>query len=648
MNIRLQVGGMSLAAIVGLGMFMSPVSSSGAEKGPYEATWESVNTFNPGGVAPLWLRDGKFGIYYHWGAFSVPAFREKGFGEWYGKWMNDPTTGQNKYHTEKYGDPAEWPYHFFIDGAKDKAGNWVKFEPKLKSDGGQWDPDEWAQLFYDAGAKFAGPIAEHHDGYSMWDSKVNEWNVGSKIGLDIAGEMIKAIRKKDKDMKVVATFHHAYPTVWDWWNPQDVDPVSEYGPEQSVLNGDVSLQKLYGKLPKAQRYRLWLDKLAEFIEAYQPDFVYHDVGLRDFTDEANLEHLAHYYNEAAKWDKDVLVTFKNEELNIDCAILDFEGGASDDIPIYSWVCDQNIGPGSWSYVEGMPYSDPKVILHSLITIISKNGALLLNLSPMADGTIPQEQKDSALSIGRWLKSFGECIYNTRPWATYGEGPNHTAHGLKGCDARDIRFTRNKENTVLYAVVCGWPGDGADLNITSFKKGNLDVGALTKVELLGMNSSAATSLKWKQGDEHLQVTMPTKKPFAVDAYPIRLTFSSPIPVSPVLTLQPLVSTEKGGKGVIMSNDTPTSKKKNKGVAARLAPGSYTTAQLKKLGFEDNTIRSIKVNAGWTVILYADDNFTGESLTCNRFIYDFHDRRFRYFENRTSSLKVIKADTAVVFP
>ena len=165
---------------------LSSCTTGVAVEEPYQLTWESVDKHNPGGVAPLWLRDGKFGIYYHWGAYSVPAFRKKGFGEWYGKWMNDPESGQNKYHKENYGDPADWPYHNFINGANDKAGNWTKFEPKLKSKGGEWDPDVWAQLMYDAGAKFAGPIAEHHDGYSMWKSECNEWNVYDKAGLAIA------------------------------------------------------------------------------------------------------------------------------------------------------------------------------------------------------------------------------------------------------------------------------------------------------------------------------------------------------------------------------------------------------------------------------------------------------------------------------
>jgi alpha-L-fucosidase len=200
------------------------------------------------------------------------------------------------------------------------------------------------------------------------------------------------------------------------------------------------------------------------IDAYQPDFIWHDVGIVAIPEKYRLNHLAYYYNRAAERGREVMVSFKNEELNRDCAVLDFEGGATDDIASFSWVCDQNLGPGSWGYVEGMKYYPAKTVLHSLITIVIKNGSLLLNLSPRADGTIPQEQKEIALSLGRWLGKFGECISGTRPWATYGEGPAHAAEGIQECTAQDIRFTRNKAGTALYAIVCVWPGDGAQINV----------------------------------------------------------------------------------------------------------------------------------------------------------------------------------------
>ena len=136
----------------------------------FDATWQSVEKVNP---VPEWFKDAKFGIYFHWGVYSVPAYGN----EWYPRSMYIKGSPENKHHTEIYGDVSQWPYSNFIIGAKDKQGNFVQFAPKLKSEGGKFDPEEWAQLFADAGAKFAGPVAEHHDGISMWASKVNPWNL---------------------------------------------------------------------------------------------------------------------------------------------------------------------------------------------------------------------------------------------------------------------------------------------------------------------------------------------------------------------------------------------------------------------------------------------------------------------------------------
>ena len=588
----------------------------------YAPTWESVNRHNPGGTAPDWIRDGKFGIYFHWGAYSVAAFQATSFGEWYPKTMNTPGTGENQHHKEVYGDPAEWPYHFFINGARDKAGRWVRFEPKLKSMGRQFDPDEWAQLFAAAGARFTGPCAEHHDGYSMWASRKNEWNTQEEIGLDVVGQVSTAIRKKG--LKVVTTFHHAFPVVWKWYPTNDLS----YWPAQCVSRGDRRLQKLYGKLPAEQGMQLWQDKLEEVIDAYQPDFIYHDVGIIALPERYRLNHLAYYYNRAAQWGKEVLVSFKNEGLNRDCAVLDFEGGATDDIASFFWVCDQNLGPGSWGYVEGMKYYPAKTVLHSLITIASKNGSLLLNLSPKADGTISSEQKQIALSIGGWLEKFGECIYATRPWATYGEGSAHAATGAKECTAKDIRFTRNKANTVLYAIVCGWPGDGAQVKIANLKPSHINLTNLANVELLGETPRTPIPLRWNQDQAGLNVTLPATQPYVADAYPIKLTFSGQIPTTPVLTRPPLFSTGS----------------KKPGGEIRLEEGEYTTAQLQAAGLPDKAIFSLKVNAGWTVVLFDQNNFRGRSVTCTTMVRELSCAEFK-FGGKTSSLKVTKAKAAI---
>ena len=156
----------------------------------FQPNFSSLEKSNP---VPEWFKDAKFGIYFHWGVYSVPAYAN----EWYPRNMYIKNSNENKHHTNIYGRPLAWPYNKFITGAKDHSGNFVQFAPVLKSQGGKFDPQEWAQLFADAGAKFAGPVAEHHDGFSMWDSKVNPWNakdMGPK--LDLVGLLTDAIRKK--------------------------------------------------------------------------------------------------------------------------------------------------------------------------------------------------------------------------------------------------------------------------------------------------------------------------------------------------------------------------------------------------------------------------------------------------------------------
>ena len=156
-----------------------------APEGPYKTNWESLKQHNP---APEWFRDGKLGIYFHWGVYCVPAFGS----EWYPRHMHIKKHPDHKHHVETYGDPSEFGYHEFV--------------PMFKAE--HFDPDAWADLFMKAGAQFAGPVAEHHDGFAMWDSEFTPWNamnMGPK--RDITGELAKAIRARG--MKFVATFHHA-------------------------------------------------------------------------------------------------------------------------------------------------------------------------------------------------------------------------------------------------------------------------------------------------------------------------------------------------------------------------------------------------------------------------------------------------------
>ncbi|GAA3828695.1 alpha-L-fucosidase [Sphaerisporangium flaviroseum] len=497
-------GGITAAGLLG-------VRTAWATDGPssYSPTWASVDQHPP---AHEWFQDAKFGIYFHWGAFSVPAYAN----EWYPRNMYFSGSNENNHHKSVYGDPSVWPYHNFINGARDKAGTWVQFAPKLRSAGGDFDPGEWAQLFADAGARFAGPVAEHHDGYSMWNSRVNEWNsVATGPRLDLLRLHADAIRAKG--LKLLVSLHHAY----------NFTGFYERAPAQSTTG----LRKLYGQLDANTEYQLWYDKLKEVIDGYQPDVIWQDFNLGRVPESHRLNFLAYYYNQAVAWNRDVVATYK-DGFNTRGEVFDYERGGPAAIQTPYWLTDDSISSSSWCYTNGIGYYSLNAMLHSLIDRVSKNGNMLLNIAPMADGTIPSGQRTILLGIGDYLRRFGESIYATRAWATYGEGPTQMGGGSfvtpRPGTNRDIRFTRSKDNRVLYATVLGWPGGTLDIGTLGSSRINLST--LTSVQLLNNTAGSFINLPGRTQDgSGLHITMPSSTaPFAAPAYVVKLTFSGPIP------------------------------------------------------------------------------------------------------------------------
>jgi alpha-L-fucosidase len=477
----------------------------------YMPAFPSLEKSNP---APEWFKDAKFGIYFHWGVYSVPAFAN----EWYPRTMYALGSPENKHHTTTYGDVSEWPYANFITGAKDRQGRLVQFAPKLRSEGGSFDPDEWAQLFADAGARFAGPVAEHHDGFSMWASKINPWNA-KDLGprLDLVGLLTDAIRKKD--MRVLLSMHHAYNITGFY--------------DKVPATSDPTLRMLYGQQGKEKNEALWLGKLKEVIDIYKPDIIWQDFNLSVISEQVLLQFLAYYYNRAAEWHKEVVATYK-DGLNSRCGVLDYERGGPADITDPYWLTDDAISSSSWCYTEGIGYYSKKQILHGFFDRISKNGNLLLNISPQADGTIPQEQKDVLLAMGAWLRKYGEAVYATRAWEQCGEGPTlmGAAHGVMGAPvegtARDIRYTRSKDNSVLYAILLGWENGQKEVVLTSLSSNRIDCEPLTSVELVDGEAGKYLPLSFKQDTAGLHVALPEQRSFEELAYVLKLHFNSTIP------------------------------------------------------------------------------------------------------------------------
>lgn len=465
---------------------------STASQPVYEPTWESLEKVNE---APDWFRDAKFGIYFHWGVYSVPAFGD----EWYPRNMYNVKSREYRHHVATWGEPNQFGYPDFV--------------PMFKAE--KFDADAWAELFEQAGARFAGPVAEHHDGFAMWDSELTPWNaVDRGPQRDITGELEKAIRKRG--MRFVTTFHHERNSLWEkpgrdgkttWTGHYEF--VKQYFP--SLLE-DPERAILYGYMPRDKFLAMWLGKLEEVIDRYHPDLMWFDSWLDEIPEEYRKEYLAYYYNHAAQWGREVVVTRKQNDLPLTCSVQDIEKGRSDKITENFFLTDDTISMGSWCYTQDLKIKSAPVVLHSLIDIVSKNGALLLNISPMADGTIPENQRQVLLEMGKWLKVNGEAIYGTRPWKVFGEGATQGRAGQfggvtdpkGGYQPQDIRFTTKGE--ALYAISLGWAQ--GTLTIRSLASGSdLFPGEIASVRLLGSKAK----IPWSRTAEGLVITMPQEKP-----------------------------------------------------------------------------------------------------------------------------------------
>ncbi|BBC31891.1 putative alpha-L-fucosidase [Streptomyces graminofaciens] len=597
-NRRQLLAGATFVAATTVAGGMFGAGHAQAAPSTYTPDWNSVDQHPP---APEWFQDAKFGIYFHWGAFSVPAYDN----EWYPRSMYQGGSNANKHHIATFGNPSAWPYHNFINGAEDLAGNTVKFAPKLKSAGGNFDPDEWVQLFVDAGAKFAGPVAEHHDGFSMWDSQVNEWNSVTKgPKLDLLALFTTAIRAKN--LKLLVAMHHAY----------NYNGFYQYAPAQT----DPGLKKLYGQLSRAEEDQLWYDKLKEVIDRAKPDILWQDFKLDAVDETQRLKFLSYYYNQAGSWGREVVATYK-DGMHGKGEVFDYERGGPADLTAPYWLTDDSISSSSWCYTQGIGYYSTQQMLHSFLDRVSKNGNVLLNIAPMADGTIPQAQKDILLGIGDHLKRFGESVYATRAWTVFGEGPTMMGGGAfttpHAGTAQDIRFTRNKANNVLYATVLGWPG--SSLTIKTLGSDRIDLGSLTSVKLLGSTAGTYIDLPTPaQNSSGLTVTLPSSAPYSANAYVLKLTFSGTIP-----SVRPLT-------GAVAFKDVDYA-----GTGAVLSTGDHTAAQLTAAGLGALTLSSLRLAPGHQVIGYAGDNFTGTSWT---FTADNPDLRVTGNNDKITSLKV----------
>lgn len=429
--------------------------SSGKENAAVDQAvvdWQALERPNP---MPDWLYDAKFGIYFSWGVYTVPEFDS----EWYPRNMYLTDHIAFEHHKKTYGDQATFGYHQLI--------------PLFT--GTRFDADEWASLVKEAGAGFAGPIAEHHDGFSMWNSKVNPWNakeMGPK--RDIVGELKNAMSKQD--LKFFVSFHHARQLQRNAMenNGGGYDSHFIYNKEWHTSSTDPKLRLLYGNMEEGEFSDFWFNKLKEVIDSYSPDFIYFDSWLNLIPENYRWKFCSYYLNHAEKNHQEVGISYKQNDLPITVGVHDIEKGGHMEVFKPAWMTDDTMCFGSWSYTKDLQIKPLSMVLHSLIDIVSKNGVLLLDGSPRADGSIPEEQKDLMRGLGQWLKVNGEAIYGTRPWWIHGGGPTTSqanAHGgmvtTNVYTANDFRYTQSKDGKNIYILFLGELTPGTRIRMRDF-------------------------------------------------------------------------------------------------------------------------------------------------------------------------------------
>ncbi len=479
-------------------------------EGPFLPEWDSLAAYE----VPDWYRDAKFGIFVHWGVYSVPAFSN----EWYSRNMYQKGTPEFKHHVATYGNQDRFGYKDFI--------------PLFKAE--KFDADGWLGLFKEAGARYVVPVAEHHDGFAMYDSSLTRWNaklMGPR--RDVVGELAAAARRSGLEFGLSS--HRAE----HWWFmnggrsfPSDVrDPALAdfYGPatpcSPSSEPGSAEWKGLdWQPRPSAEYLGDWLARCAELVDRYEPSLFYFDWWIEQRAFEPYLRKFAAYhYNRAARRSRGAVVNYKNEAFPLGAAVFDVERGKLPGINPRFWQTDTSVSYKSWCHVADDDFRSASSIVHDLVDIASKNGCLLLNVGPKADGSIPEEAASALREVGAWLALNGEAIYGTRPWSVFGEGDTPVPKGFDekaqlpyGCE--DIRFTTKGD--ALYAIALGWPREDW-LVKTLGSSSPLGGRRARSVSLLGNREALA----WSQGPEGLRVKAPPAKPCG-HAYALKIELERP--------------------------------------------------------------------------------------------------------------------------
>ena len=413
------------------------------EQGPYTEDWKSLTKMCP----PSWFNKAKFGIFIHWGLYSVPAHAN----EWYSR---------NMYIQER----EEWEYHRRTFG-EHKTFGYKEFIPMFTAE--KFNAEEWAGLFKRAGARYVFPVAEHHDGFQMYRSEMSKYNAFEMgPGKDILEELKLAVEQEE--MIFCTSTHRAEHWFFMGHGKEFDSDIKEplkkgdfYWPAMPEPDNQELRSRPY---PSKEFLNDWLLRTCEIIDRYQPALLYFDWWIQHEAFKDPLKKLAaYYYNRGREWGMEVAICYKHDAMMFGSGIIEVERGKLSEAKPFLWQSDTAISNNSWCYTDTLEYKTSRQIIQSFIDIISKNGNMLLNVGPKADGAIPDKDREILEEIGSWMQKNAEAVYESRPWRKAGEGGTREEEGQFtdqkeiAYTKEDIRFTTAGDS--IYCFVMDYPRDG---------------------------------------------------------------------------------------------------------------------------------------------------------------------------------------------